>query len=196
MLYSAPMPCSTPRSADPDADVAAAIQAIHAAPPRLVFAFAGAGSLALHWLHAVPGSSQTVLEGRDCYAPRSLEEIIGGPLVKSVSLATAEAMARWAAARAAALAEGEWPLLGVACTAAITTSRERRGANHAIVAVWAGRTVRSRHLTILKGARDRLAEEGLVSRLVIASIAAACGVGGVGLDLRDGEGLEEVRSEG
>lgn len=175
-----------------DQDLAAAIAAIHEAPPRLVYAFAGAGSLALHWLHAVAGSSRTVLEGRDCYAPRSLAELTGGTATKAVSPAASRAMARWAAARAAALAEGEWPLLGVACTAAIATNRARRGADAAVVAVQLGDVARAYDLSLAKGDRDRAGQEALVSRLVILAVARACGVPEPRLALLPGETLAEL----
>lgn len=165
------------------------IQAIHDAPPRLVYAFTGAGSLALHQLHAVAGSSRTVLEAVDCYAPRSLAALVGGPLTQAVSDATAEALADWAWQRAATLAEGPWPLLGVGCTAAIATDRARRGADRAIVAVRAT-TVRWRYdLLLAKGQRARVDEEALVSRLVILAIAAACGLAEVVLELGPDETL-------
>jgi hypothetical protein len=112
-----------------------AVHAIHAAPPRLVYVFAGAGSLALYWLHATPGSSRTLLEALDCYAPRALAEAAGATPVQAVSVETAEALALRALVRAAALTDHAVPLLGVACTAAIATDRARRGADRACVTV-------------------------------------------------------------
>ena len=167
-----------------------AVALIHAAPPRLVYAFAGAGSLALYWLHAVPGSSRTVLEGRDCYAPSALAELVAGAAAQAVSAATAQALAAWAAARATALGGGAWPCVGVACTAAIATDRTRRGADHAYVAVAGAVAPYTYRLTLAKGARDRLAQEDLVSRLVILSIARACGVAGPTLALGAGDALD------
>lgn len=157
----------------PPDDIALAVAAIHAAPPRLVYVFAGAGALALHWLHAVAGSSRTVLEARDCYALASLAEVLGGPPAQAVSAATAREIATWAARRAAALANGNWPLLGVACTAAIATDRQRRGADRAYVAVWS-QDAPSWYELELPQAAGRAAQEELVSRLVIQAIARAC----------------------
>jgi nicotinamide mononucleotide (NMN) deamidase PncC len=174
----------------PPDDVARAVAQIHAAPHRLVYAFAGAGSLALYWLHAVAGSSRTVLEARDCYAPGALAELVVGVPARAVSPAVARAMAVWAEARARALAEDSWPLLGVGCTAAIATDRERRGADQACVAVWGAAEPRTYWLTMARGARDRLAQEELVSRLVILALARACGAEGPPLGLGAGE---EVR---
>ncbi|MEI7771832.1 MAG: hypothetical protein WCI67_17705, partial [Chloroflexales bacterium] len=77
---------------------------IHATPPRVVYAFAGAGSMALWWLHRVAGSSRTLLEAIDCYAPRSLEALLGAPPTEAVSAEVARNMAARAYARAALLA--------------------------------------------------------------------------------------------
>lgn len=173
-------------------DLARAVGAIHAAPQRLVYVFAGAGSLALYWLHAVAGSSRTVLEARDCYAPSSLAEVVGGRPGQAVSVTTARAMAIWAAGRAATLAEGGWPLLGVACTAAIASDRERRGSDRAVVAVEGVGGGRLYTLTMAEGARGRLAQEDLVSRLVLLAVARACGVTGVALETGPGDRLGEV----
>ncbi|MFQ3664010.1 MAG: hypothetical protein SNJ69_16680 [Chloroflexaceae bacterium] len=170
-------------------DLTPLIQAIHAAPQRLVYVFAGAGSLALHWLHAVAGSSRTLLEARDCYASRSLAAVLGAPPVRAVSVETASAMADWAWHYATSLAEGPWPLLGVGCTAAIVTDRARRGADRAVVAVRSASGTRIYELLLARERRDRAGEEALISRLVILAIAEACGLGEVRLDLEPGEAL-------
>jgi hypothetical protein len=175
-----------------DAAIAQVVGAIHGAPPRAVYVFAGAGSLALHWLHAVAGSSRTVLEARDCYAPRSLAELLGAPPAQAVSADAARAMAARAAARAAALADGPWPALGVGCTAAIATDRTRRGADRAVVAVAGAGVSFVYELTLAKGQRDREGQEELVSRLVILGLARACGVPAPPLALLAGEALVEL----
>lgn len=152
--------------------LAATIVQIHAAPQRLVLAFAGSGSLGLAWLHAVPGSSRTILEAVDCYAPRSLASLLGAAPAQAVSPATAEAMAAWAYARAAALADGGWPLLGVGLTAAISTDRARRGANRCHIAVRSAAGARLYDLALEQG--DRAEEEARCAALLIAAIAEAC----------------------
>lgn len=172
----------------------ATVTAIHAAPPRLVYAFAGAGSLALFWLHAVAGSSRTILEALDCYAPGSLASVAGIALAPAVSPATAAAMADWAYARAIMLTEQSGPLLGIACTAAIATDRTRRGSDRAFVAV-RGPTEPRRYALNLRESmsttgRDRLGQEFLVSHLVLVAIAEACDLPAPPLELLPGEGFE------
>src|SRR5919205_686054 len=89
-----------------------AIEQIHSSAHKLVLEFAGAGSLALFWLHSVAGSSRTILEATDRYAATSLAD-----------------------RRAMRLAEAGTVCLGVACTAAIATDRARRGADRCWIAV-------------------------------------------------------------
>jgi hypothetical protein len=171
---------------------------IHAAPQRLVLAFAGAGSLALWWLHQVGGSSRTVLEATDHYSAASLRDLLGATPDKAVSAATARAMAERAYARALHLsaerAEEEQqavPVLGVACTAAIATDYERRGTHQAIVAVQSAARCALTTLTLAKGQRDRSAEETLVSRLLLHAIARACDLAPLPLGLTAADDLQE-----
>jgi hypothetical protein len=153
-------------------DIATTITAIHHTPHKLVLAIAGAGSLSLFWLHSVAGSSRTVLEAIDAYAATSLAQLVE----RAVSVETAQAMADWAFRRARQLAEGHEPLLGVACTAAIATDRDRRGQDRCIVAVQSATERIEYELVMRKGATNRLGEEALCSRLIVHAIAAACGV--------------------
>jgi hypothetical protein len=166
------------------------ITSIHQTPHRLVFEFAGAGSLALFWLHSVPGSSRTVLEATDRYAAASLADLIGATPEKFVSAATSRAMAEAAYRRALRLTDGAAPCLGVACTAAIATDRVKRGDHGCSVAVYDGATLRVSSLTLAKGARDRAGEEALISLLIIRAIAEACGVAPPALALEPPETLE------
>jgi nicotinamide mononucleotide (NMN) deamidase PncC len=154
----------------------AQITHIHAAPERLVLAFAGAGSLGLAWLHAVAGSSRTILEAVDCYAPRALAEIVGAPVQQAVSAGTAHAMAAWALRRAHILADGDWPLLGVGLTAAIQTDRVRRGADRGFIAIHSAHA-QQLHPISLEESGDRQAQEIAISTALIRAIAAACVMG-------------------
>lgn len=149
---------------------------VHATPPRLVYDFAGAGVQALAWLHAVGGSSRTVLEAVDRYAPRSLAEGVGGPIEKAASADVAAALASRARARARALADDAEAVLGVACTATIATDYAKRGAHRAWIASADGLAVRLVGVDLVKGARDRAGEEDLVSNLVLRQVAHASGI--------------------
>ena len=111
------------------------VRALHATPQRAVIEVAGAGTLAVSWLHAVGGSSRTVLEATDRYCHASLAELLGAMPAAAVSSAVAAAMAAAALRRARRLAEPGTPVVGVGCTAALASDRPRRGADRAYVAV-------------------------------------------------------------
>ncbi|MFQ3630431.1 hypothetical protein [Roseiflexus sp.] len=170
------------------------IAAIHNTPHQLVFEFAGAGSLALYWLHSVPGSSRTVLEATDRYAAASLADLIGHTPKTFVSTETARAMAEAAYSRAMRLTDGATPCLGVACTATIATDRAKRGSHRCSVAVYDGTMVRTFDLILAKGARDRAGEERLISLVIVRAIASACGVAAPDLALQPSETLEVQES--
>jgi len=154
------------------------IQAIHDSPPRAVFAAAGAGSRALADLLGVPGASRTLLEAIIPYAADSFDEFLGLRPEQYVSAGTGRRMAGRALARARHLRELEaWPLVGLACTAAIVTDRPKKGEHRAHVAAWSPERLCAYTLHLAKGARDRAGEEGLVSALMLNVLAEASGVG-------------------
>jgi nicotinamide mononucleotide (NMN) deamidase PncC len=148
------------------------IARIHAAPVRLVYEFAGAGSLALAWLHLEPGSSRTVLEATDRYCAASLAELLGAPPAQAVSAATARAMAARALDRARSLAP-DGDVLGLACTAAIATDRTRKGADRAFVCALGEHVTVEDSLELPSG--DRAAHEEAVSGLVITVLGQFVG---------------------
>ncbi len=152
------------------------IAALHTTPQRLVYEFSGAGSLALWWLHRVAGSSRTVLEATDRYSARSLADLIGHMPTTFVAATTASAMARQAYQRALTLRDNHTPVLGVACTASIATDRRKHGNHRGVVATCDDQRLTLYSLTLVKGHRDRLAEETLVSQLVIHAIGMAWGL--------------------
>ena len=190
------------------------VRALHATPQRAVIEVAGAGTLAVSWLHAVGGSSRTVLEATDRYCHASLAELLGAMPAAAVSSAVAAAMAAAALRRARRLAEPGTPVVGAGCTAALASDRPRRGADRAYVAVAAalgaavtelvfpaapaataasaataapGAAAAPRAAGAEPDAADRGAEsrraalrqeqEAAVSAVLVAELAAACGVG-------------------
>lgn len=175
------------------------IEQVHAAPHRLVLEFAGAGSLALWWLHSVAGSSRTLLEATDRYSPAALADVLGGAPAQAVAVPTALAMAGHAYQRAQALGGGVLvqgqavPLLGVACTAAIATDYQKRGEHRCVVAVRQAAGSHTYTLQLGKGLRERAGEEAMVSRLLLHALARACGLdAAVPLELAAQETLQEA----
>ncbi len=155
------------------------ISAIHVTPHMVVIEFAGAGAQALTWLHAVGGSSRTILEATDHYAAPSLIEAIGFSPTQFTSAQVAQAMAVKAFFRASHLAGPQPPVLGLGCTATITTDRLKRGGHRARVAICDAQGIITNSITLTKGRRTRREEEELVSLLIIKTLAEACGVTGL-----------------
>ncbi len=148
---------------------------VHASPTMLVFEFAGAGSQALHWLHAVGGSSRTVLEAVDRYAAASVADALGSVPAQAVSPEVAAGLAEHARQRAQALAPAGVAVIGVGCTASIATDRVKRGEHRACLAVEGVLGRYALAVTLHKGERDRDEEERLVSTLVLHAAASGCG---------------------
>jgi hypothetical protein len=169
-------------------DPTALLERLHAAPTRLVYEFAGAGVSALAELHAVGGSSRTLLEATDRYAEASLSEGIGGPVVRSVDPDVAAALAQGARRRARHLAGVGESVAGVGLTATIATDRLKRGEHRVWVAAADGLGTRLAGIVLRKAARPRGAEERLVGRLALRLMAEAKGVlRELSLDLEAGE---------
>jgi nicotinic acid mononucleotide adenylyltransferase len=184
------------RSSEPtrivDSDLKNLIESIHAAPPRVVIEFAGAGVQALAWLHSVGGSSRTILEATDRYAAGAVVDAVGFEPEQFTSAAVARALASRAYIRACELETGLTPVGGLGLTATIATDRQKRGDHRCWLAVCDAQGITTYALSLTKGARTRLEEEQLVSWLVLRAIARFCGLRDLPrLDLGDQERLVE-----
>ena len=154
---------------------------IHARPQLMVMNFAGAGSQALAWLHAVGGSSRTVLEVVDRYSAPSLTEATGFPPEQFTSLRVAKALAEHAYGRAQHLVarlddDSAEAVFGVGLTATIATDRPKRGDHRMSLAVRDAFGTVHHEVVLSKGARSRSDEEDLISRFALDAIAQASGV--------------------
>jgi nicotinamide mononucleotide (NMN) deamidase PncC len=170
------------------------VREIHATPVRLVIAVTGGGSGAIGQLLQVPGASRTVLEAIVPYSPAALGEWLAGPPEQACSSETARAMAMAAFLRACRLDDSAAARAGVACTASLASDRPKRGPHRVHLAVQSAAVTEERSLQLVKGARSRVQEERLVSRLVLGAVAEACGLGrGPRLVLLEGEAIDESR---
>lgn len=167
---------------------------LHATPHRAVYAFAGAGSLALAWLHAVGGSSRTVLEAHDHYHAVSLRDALGAEPDAAVSPRVAEGLAvasRTRAGRLVARDDPPGPTFGLGLSATIATDRRKRGEHRVELASADALGVTGASFVLSKGARDRAGEEDLVGRWLLAMAAEASGLlGWADPPLRDDEAVE------
>ncbi|MCY4377271.1 MAG: hypothetical protein OXC31_26225 [Spirochaetaceae bacterium] len=151
------------------------VRAVHDAPVATVLELAG-GTQGLAWLHAVEGSSATVLEAHDRYHHDSLTTALGVTPSRATDPAVADALAAAARERARALAGGAAAVVGLGCTTAMVTGRARRGAHVSHVATRDGLGSRRATVQLTKGARTRAQEEAVAGRLVLLALANAAGV--------------------
>ena len=179
-----------------DDAIAGVVARIHDMPEQSVLAVAGAGNYALAWLLGVGGASRTVLETRVPYGYLAMTDFLGGYAPdQTVSADTARRMARSAWKRGLALRELDVPIVGLGCTATIATDRTKRGDHRAFIATWDEAGVVTDAVTLEKGLRDRAGEEDVVSRLVIAALARACGIDPeIDLRLAPGESMSTEQS--
>ena len=179
-----------------DADISNVVARIHDTPEQSVLAVAGAGNYALAWLLGVGGASRTVLETRVPYGYLAMTDFLGGYAPdQTVSADTARRMAKSAWQRGMALREGDAPIVGLGCTATIATDRTKRGDHRAFISTWDNDRVTTDSLILEKGRRDRAGEEDVVSRLVIAALARACGIDAeIDLRLAAGESVATQES--
>jgi len=156
----------------------------------------GGGTQAIADLLAVPGASRTVLEVLVPYSEAALTAFLGVSPRQAVSVEAAAALAQAAYKRAAVLHAAEDPLVGLACTATLATDRPKKGTHRAHIGIGTATETRVYSCTLTKGARDRQGEERVVSDLLLAVLAQACGLD-VTLDspLLAGERIEEHNVE-
>lgn len=149
---------------------------------------AGAGSQAVAWLLGVAGASRTLLEVVVPYGRLSMIDLVGFEPEQFVSKATALDMAKAAFRRAERLREGDFPAVGLACTATIATDRPKRGEHRAYIATWDQAGWTSYSILLTKGHRDRAGEEALVSDLVVKALARVSKIN-TDTDVEQGLGL-------
>ncbi len=169
------------------------VQGIHASGKAFVLAVTGGGSEAIAELLSVPGASRSVLEALVPYCESALADFLGGPVDQFCSAATARAMAMAAYRRAQRHAAEHGNLLGVACTASLSSDRPKRGA-HRLHAAWQSATTTCAvSIELVKGRRTRQQEEHLAAAVVLNLIAEAAGISDRLLtDLKPDEPIERA----
>lgn len=151
-------------------------------PPQLVVFATGGGVQLSSFLLATPGASRSVLEVQLPYSRESLVELLDGTEpTKYCAPEVARALAASAFRRAQALRERALgsppaPCVGLGCTAALRSVPMRRGQHRCFVAVHTETGTFEVSLTLAKGARSRVLEDDVVSRVALLAIAHACGV--------------------
>ena len=155
-----------------------------ATPPQVVvFATGGGIQLASHLL-GTAGASRCVLDVQMPYSRASLVQILGSEPKKYCAPEVARDLAAAAFERSRDLTrrardlgdEVTAPAIGVGCTAALRSEPMKRGAHRCYVAVRTEQGTHELAPTLAKGARSRLLEDAVVSRVALVALARASGV--------------------
>jgi hypothetical protein len=158
-----------------DSELHRLIAGFHASPYHVVFAATGGGTAAASLLLGVPGSSRTVLEVIVPYDERTLTEFLGHRPDQFCSAETSRKMADRACDRAKWLAPAE-RAMGLGCTASLVSDKPKRGDHRFHVTVRTDETCTTHSLTLVKGARDRKAEESVLDAVLLNLLAEAAGI--------------------
>ncbi len=152
-----------------------------------MFVTTGGGSGALNALLTTPGASRFIADAHIPYSPEALERFLGERAEHSVSPATAFKLAGEAFGSATGIVESALRAdlrsesarynnsryIGVACTAALQTDRERRGDDRAFICI---KTEASEKLyAIYFSKTSRAEQEALLSDWLLVLIAQAVG---------------------
>ncbi|MFL2860822.1 MAG: hypothetical protein ACJZ85_04740 [Pontiellaceae bacterium] len=121
---------------------------------QAAIAVSGGGSSAVASLLRVPGASRFVLEASVPYHKAALRAFLGTEPVSLCCSKVAGEMARIAYDRAMRWSGRESHCVGIACTAALQTRRERMGSNRAHLSVVLDRKRYYRLITLPAGTRE------------------------------------------
>ena len=168
-----------------DRDIWQQVESLLQGGGQLALATTGGGGELASWLLNHPGASASVIEVQVPYREESLAAYLGSAGPHRVTAQTARDMADRAFARARRFTGVEEGIVGVGVTAALATSRSRRGEDRAYIVLRLPQEYRLFDLHFEKGAADRLAQEEGLSRFALAVLAEACGGGAISPPLPD-----------
>ncbi len=137
---------------------------------KAVLVTTGGGSTALNALLTTPGASRFVADAQIPYSPEALERFLGGEVEQSCSSKTAVKLAR----EAFKVQVSNFKFLSVSCTAALQTTRERRGADRAFICIKTSESEKLYALHFSKTSREE--QEVFLSEWLLVLIAQAVGV--------------------
>ena len=168
-----------------DRDIWQQVESLLQGGGQLALAATGGGGELVSWLLNHPGASGSVIEVQVPYREEALAAYLGSAGPHRVTAQTARDMADRAFVRARRFTGVEEGMVGVGVTAALATSRSRRGEDRAYIALRLPQEYRLFDLHFEKGAADRLAQEEGLSRFVLAVLAEACGAEAISPPLPD-----------
>lgn len=134
----------------------------------------------MHALLLHPGASRFVLEAQVPYSPEAMFDYLGENVPQFCSAEAATTMAERAFERALVFSlssNAGFPILGISCTAALQTNRERKGSDRTFICLKSRKKEVVRELELSPGSRIEQDEE--VSRVLLCMIAEFVGGGKV-----------------
>ncbi|MEE2659173.1 MAG: hypothetical protein VX733_11760 [Candidatus Latescibacterota bacterium] len=158
----------------PEREVWQLVEDIFGCGKSIALAVTGAGSRALSWLLNHPGASSTIVEARVPYAPSALDAFLQQQGPHRCDGETARRMALQSFRFALETEAAPPTILGVGCTAALKTDRERRGADRAHVAIRSAHSYRIFCIEFDRQSSDRLSQEEALSCTILTAIGRAC----------------------
>jgi len=153
------------------------IEAIQSSGYQSVWVVTGGGSGAAHHMLAHAGASRFMLEVQIPYSSEAIRDYLGSPPDGFCCAETARLLAVRAYERAVQFAgsnEVERSLLGVACTAALQTSRKRRGQDRAYFCIRSGEQEMLQKIDLSAGSRED--QEAELSSALLRFVAAFLGL--------------------
>ena len=154
------------------------IEAIQSSGYKAAIVVSGGGIGAVHALLVHPGASRFVLEAQVPYSPEAMFDYLGENVPQLCSAEAAVTMAERAFERALVFSlssNAGFPILGISCTAALQTNRERKGKDRAFICLKSRKKKVVRELELPSGSRMEQEEE--VSRALLNMIAEFVGEG-------------------
>lgn len=148
------------------------IEAVQASGYRAALVVAGGGIGAVHALLLHPGASRFVMEVQVPYSPEAMFDYLGENVPQFCSAEAAATMAERAFERALVFSlasNAAFPILGISCTAALQTNRERKGSDRAFICIKSRKEEITRKLELLPGSRGE--QEAAVSHVLLNMIA-------------------------
>ncbi len=143
---------------------------------RAVLVTIGGGSTALNALLTTPGASRFVADAQIPYSPEALFAYLGEEAEQSCSPKTAKKLAAIAFEQSSKypITNNQYHSVGISCTAALQTTRERRGADRAFICIRTSESEKLYALHFSKTSREE--QEAFLSEWLLVLIAQAVGV--------------------
>jgi len=148
------------------------IETIQSSGFKAVIVVTGGASGAVHALLSHSGASRFVFEAQIPYSPEALFDYLGEKLGQACSPEAAATLAQRAFERALIFSlssKVSFPVLGIACTSALQTNRERRGEDRAFVCIKSRKKEITRKVEIFPGSRAE--QEAVLSEAFLSLVA-------------------------